>query len=304
MLRATGTQPEHASLAAAVLGGRIIELCDELAQFSEEPGRLTCTYLTPAHRAVASQLASWMQAAGLETRIDTVGNVIGRFPCADPNAKTLIVGSHYDTVRDAGKYDGRLGIVTALVVAEELSRRQFKLPFHLELIAFAEEEGVRFGTAYLGSRVIAGRFEPELLHAPRRVGRDGGGGDRVGRRPIPPTFRRSRAGPTICWATSRFISSKGRCCWRPVCRSGSSPRSPAAHATRFRSSALPGTPEPCRWPRGTTRRPRPPSYVVPGDTVPEDAGAARHRRAVQRPRRRDQRRSGPLRPVARHPLRG
>ncbi len=146
-----------------MLGGRIIELCDELAQFSEEPGRLTCTYLTPAHRAVASQLASWMQAAGLDTSIDAVGNVIGRYRSADPNAKTLIVGSHYDTVRDAGKYDGRLGIVTALVVAEELSRRQFKLPFHLELIAFAEEEGVRFGTAYLGSRVIAGRFEPELL---------------------------------------------------------------------------------------------------------------------------------------------
>jgi len=163
MLGAPDTQPQHASLAAAVLGGRIIELCDELAQFSEEPGRLTCTYLTPAHRAAASQLAAWMQAAGLDTSIDTVGNVIGRFPCADPHAKTLIVGSHYDTVRDAGKYDGRLGIVTALVVAEELSRRRFKLPFHLEVIAFAEEEGVRFGTAYLGSRVIAGRFEPEFL---------------------------------------------------------------------------------------------------------------------------------------------
>ena len=163
MLRAPETQPEHASLAAAVLGGRIVELCDELAQFSEEAGRLTCTYLTPAHRAAASQLASWMKAAGLDTSIDAVGNVIGRLPCADPNAKTLIVGSHYDTVRDAGKYDGRLGIVTALVVAEELSRRQFKLPFHLELIAFAEEEGVRFGAAYLGSRVIAGRFEPQLL---------------------------------------------------------------------------------------------------------------------------------------------
>ena len=80
MLRATETQPEHASLAAAVLGGRIIELCDELAQFSEEPGRLTCTYLTPAHRAAASQIASWMQAAGLDTSIDAVGNVIGRLP--------------------------------------------------------------------------------------------------------------------------------------------------------------------------------------------------------------------------------
>ena len=100
--------------------GRIVELCDELAQFSEEPGRLTCTYLTPAHRAVASQLAVMDAGRGLDTSIDTVGNVIGRYRSADPAAKTLIVGSHYDTVRNAGKYDGRLGIVTALVVAEEL----------------------------------------------------------------------------------------------------------------------------------------------------------------------------------------
>src|ERR1700754_2044716 len=97
---------------ASVLGGRIVALCDELAQFSEEPGRLTCTYFSPAHRAAAAQIASWMRAAGLDTRIDTVGNVIGRLSCADRNAKTLIIGSHYDTVRDAGKYDGRLGIVT------------------------------------------------------------------------------------------------------------------------------------------------------------------------------------------------
>src|SRR5215218_3621673 len=127
MLRATQTQPSHAKQAAAVLGRRIVELCDELAQISEEPGRLTCTYLTPAHRAVAAQLQSWMQAAGLDTSIDTVGNVTGRYRSADPAAKTLIVGSHYDTVRDAGRYDGRLGIVTALVVAEELSRRKYPL---------------------------------------------------------------------------------------------------------------------------------------------------------------------------------
>ena len=138
-------------------------MCDELAQISEEPDRLTCTYLTPAHRKVALRLQSWMQEAGLDAGIDTVGNVIGRYHSAVPAAKALIVGSHYDTVRDAGKYDGRLGIVTALVVAEELSRRKYQLPFHLDVIAFAEEEGVRFGTAYLGSRVIAGRFEPQIL---------------------------------------------------------------------------------------------------------------------------------------------
>lgn len=162
MLQATSTQPTNSHVAAA-FGRRIVALCDELAQFSEEPGRLTCTYFSPAHRAVAAQLQSWMQAAGLEARIDAVGNVIGRYRSADPNAKRLIVGSHYDTVRDAGRYDGRLGIVTALVVTEELIRRQHRLPFHLEVVAFAEEEGVRFGTAYLGSRVVAGKFEPQIL---------------------------------------------------------------------------------------------------------------------------------------------
>src|SRR5262245_61909193 len=163
MLRASSMRPTDSNMSDAAFGGRIVALCDELAQFSEEPGRLTCTYLSPAHRAVAAQLQSWMQAAGLDTRIDIVGNVIGRCRSADPNAKRLIVGSHYDTVCDAGQYDGRLGIVTALVVIEELARRQHRLRFHLEVIAFAEEEGVRFGTAYLGSRVVAGRFEPQIL---------------------------------------------------------------------------------------------------------------------------------------------
>jgi beta-ureidopropionase / N-carbamoyl-L-amino-acid hydrolase len=163
MLRTTPTQPTQSKVSDAAFGGRIVALCDELAQFSEEPGRLTCTYFSPAHRAAASQLQSWMQAAGLETRIDIVGNVIGRYRSASPNAKRLIVGSHYDTVRDAGRYDGRLGIMTALVVIEELTRRHHRLPFHLEVIAFAEEEGVRFGSAYLGSRVVAGKFEPHVL---------------------------------------------------------------------------------------------------------------------------------------------
>ena len=126
-----------------------------------------------------------MQAAGLDASIDAVGNVIGRYRSADPNAKTLIVGSHYDTVRDAGKYDGRLGIVTALVVAEELSRRQFNCHSIWSVIAFAEEEGVRFGTAYLGSRVIAGRFEPQLLERRDASGITVAGRDRVRPAAIP-----------------------------------------------------------------------------------------------------------------------
>jgi allantoate deiminase/N-carbamoyl-L-amino-acid hydrolase len=144
-------------------GRRILDLADRLASFSETPDGLTCTYLTPAHRAAASQLLAWTQEAGMAAGIDVVGNVVGRYPATDPQAKTLIVGSHYDTVRNAGKYDGRLGILTALVVIEQLACRGQRLPFHVELIGFAEEEGVRFGTAYMGSRVVAGTFDPQAL---------------------------------------------------------------------------------------------------------------------------------------------
>src|SRR5215208_3119549 len=91
-------------------GSRIMALADRLAEWSESSSGLTCTYLTPAHRAVAAQLREWMQAAGMNVETDAVGNVVGRYRTADPNAKTLIVGSHYDTVRNGGKYDGRLGL--------------------------------------------------------------------------------------------------------------------------------------------------------------------------------------------------
>jgi N-carbamoyl-L-amino-acid hydrolase len=146
-----------------IFGGRILDLADRLAAWSETPGQLTCTYLTPAHRAVAAQLQAWMQGAGLVASIDVVGNVVGRYPSPDSEAKTLIVGSHYDTVRNAGKYDGRLGILAGLVALEHLAERGDRLPCHVELIAFAEEEGVRFGTSYIGSSAVAGRFDPKVL---------------------------------------------------------------------------------------------------------------------------------------------
>src|SRR5262249_30310236 len=105
---------------------------------------LTCTYLSPAHRAVAAELQRLMQAAGMAASIDAVGNVVGRYAATHPGAKTLVIGSHYDTVVNAGKYDGRLGIVLPLTLVEHLQRTAHRLPFHLEVIAFAEEEGVRF----------------------------------------------------------------------------------------------------------------------------------------------------------------
>jgi hydantoinase/carbamoylase family amidase len=138
-------------------------LADALAEWSEIPDGLTCTYLSSAHRAVAARLRDWMQAVGMEARIDAVGNVVGRYACENPAAKTLIVASHYDTVRDAGKYDGRLGILAGLAVIDHLQQNGRQLPFHIELIAFSEEEGVRFSKPFIGSCAVAGRFDPAML---------------------------------------------------------------------------------------------------------------------------------------------
>ena len=144
-------------------GARILNLARKLAQWSERPDSLMCTYLSPAHKAVAAQLCDWFRAAGLEAGIDAIGNVVGRYASATAAAKALIVGSHYDTVANAGRFDGRLGILTGLVVAEHLHRIGRRLPFHLDLVGFAEEEGVRFSAPYLGSAAIAGRFDEAML---------------------------------------------------------------------------------------------------------------------------------------------
>ena len=144
-------------------GQQIMALADRLAHWSEAPDGLTCTYLSAAHRAVAAEIRGWMDQAGLATVIDVAANVVGRYAADDPNAPTLILASHYDTVRNAGKYDGRLGVLVALVVTEHLQRLGRKLPFHLDVIAFSEEEGVRFSSSFLGSSAVAGRFDPRLL---------------------------------------------------------------------------------------------------------------------------------------------
>jgi N-carbamoyl-L-amino-acid hydrolase len=151
------------AVPSGTFGARILDLADRLAAHSEMPAGLTCTYLSPAHRAVAGELRDLMQQAGLEAAIDAVGNVTGRYRSASPGAKTLIVGSHYDTVVNAGRYDGRLGILAGLVIAEHLQRAGQALPFHLDVVAFAEEEGVRFSAPYIGSSAVAGRFDNALL---------------------------------------------------------------------------------------------------------------------------------------------
>ncbi|MPZ56179.1 MAG: allantoate amidohydrolase [Rhizobiales bacterium] len=144
-------------------GPRILALADHLAEYSDSAHGLTCLYLTLAHRTVAAELRRLMQAAGMEVTIDAAANVAGRWRSDAPGAKALIVGSHYDTVRDAGKYDGRLGILAALVAVEALRDEGRRLPFHLDVIAFSEEEGVRFSAPYIGSSAMAGRFDARLL---------------------------------------------------------------------------------------------------------------------------------------------
>jgi N-carbamoyl-L-amino-acid hydrolase len=150
------------------LGRRILDLADVLAHWSESSGALSCTFFSDAHRAVARQLRDWFAGAGLASEIDPVGNVVGRIPDSRPGVRTLILGSHYDTVRNAGKYDGRLGVLCALVVLESL--RSIRLPFATELIAFSEEEGVRFATPYLGSRAVVGRLDESTMNVRDRSG--------------------------------------------------------------------------------------------------------------------------------------
>jgi beta-ureidopropionase / N-carbamoyl-L-amino-acid hydrolase len=144
-------------------GTKILDMARELAQFSETADGLTCTYLSPAHKASAARLRDWMRSAGLAAEIDAVGNVVGRYAGAANASRTLMVGSHYDTVSNAGQFDGRLGILIALAVAEHLHCTGRRLPFHLEVIGFSEEEGVRFSAPYLGSSAIAGRFNETVL---------------------------------------------------------------------------------------------------------------------------------------------
>jgi allantoate deiminase/N-carbamoyl-L-amino-acid hydrolase len=148
---------------APELGNRIMEWADVIGAWSDDDDGLTCAYMTIAHRKTAVQLAAWMREAGMEISIDAVGNVVGRYLSDKPNAKTLITGSHYDTVCNGGKYDGREGILLPIAVVRHLHQRGEKLPFHLEIVGFCEEEGVRFKSTFLGSNAIAGRFDMTLL---------------------------------------------------------------------------------------------------------------------------------------------
>ncbi|NHZ79575.1 allantoate amidohydrolase [Massilia sp. CCM 8695] len=146
-----------------VFGPTVMQWAETIGAWSEADDGLTCSYMTGVHQRTAAQLAEWMRDAGMETYIDAVGNVVGRYLSADPDAKTLMTGSHYDTVRDGGKYDGRLGILLPIAVVRHLHERGERLPYHLEVVGFAEEEGVRFRSTFLGSNAVIGQFDMALL---------------------------------------------------------------------------------------------------------------------------------------------
>lgn len=145
------------------LARSIMARCDTLGGFSEEPERLTRRFATAPMREVNARVAAWMRAAGMDVHQDAVGNIIGRYEGRSADAPTLLLGSHLDTVRDAGKYDGPLGVLTALALVERLHAHGERLPLALEVYGFADEEGLRFHTAYLGSAVVAGAFAPATL---------------------------------------------------------------------------------------------------------------------------------------------
>src|SRR5271155_1762972 len=155
---------------ALPLGDEIVGRINRLAAISETPDNLTRIFLTREHRAAADLIIGWMAEAGMSAHLDAIGNVCGRYEGERPGLPCLMLGSHYDTVRDAGRWDGPLGLITAISCVAALHRRGRRFPFAIEVTGFADEEGVRFASTLLGSRAVAGTFNERVL-----AGRDEAG---------------------------------------------------------------------------------------------------------------------------------
>jgi allantoate deiminase len=149
---------------------KIMQRIEALAKISDEPGHITRTFGSSAMRRANKLVAGWMREAGMKTRTDAIGNLIGHYDGDKQNARLLLLGSHLDTVRNAGKFDGPLGVILAIACVEHLHHQKIRLPFAVEVIGFADEEGIRYQAAYLGSQVIAGCFDGKNLQR-----RDAGG---------------------------------------------------------------------------------------------------------------------------------
>jgi allantoate deiminase len=157
-------RPDTSTTAPAALAAAVMDRADRLAECTEEPGRLTRRFASPAMARAGELVLGWMREAGMDARRDAIGNVAGRWePAGGAPAGTLLLGSHLDTVRDAGRYDGMLGVLVALACVQRLRDEGREVPFAIEVLGFADEEGVRYGTAYLGSGVVAGTFDPAAL---------------------------------------------------------------------------------------------------------------------------------------------
>ena len=150
----------HAAIGGDMTAAeRVLNRADELATHSSRPDGIERVYLSPEHRAVNDLAAGWMREAGLVPWQDAAGNQCGRRAGAGDELPAVLLGSHLDTVPGAGRYDGILGVLVAIEVASRL--RGTELPFALEVVAFGDEEGTRFGTTLLGSRALAGTWQPE-----------------------------------------------------------------------------------------------------------------------------------------------
>jgi allantoate deiminase len=156
---------ETTGLQTFSLGREIVGRINELGAISETGEHLARIFLTSEHRAAAELILGWMRSAGMRAHLDAIGNVCGRYEGDRPGLPCLMLGSHYDTVRDAGKWDGPLGLITAIACVAALNRRGQRLPFAVEVTGFADEEGVRFASTLLGSRAVAGTFDESALGA-------------------------------------------------------------------------------------------------------------------------------------------
>src|SRR5580693_8640724 len=148
---------------ASSLGDEIVGRIGALGVISETPQHLARIFLSKEHRTAADLILSWMRSAGMRAHLDAIGNVCGRYEGDRPGLPCLMLGSHYDTVRDAGRWDGPLGVITAIACVAELNRRGRRLPFAIEVTGFADEEGVRYPSTLLGSRAVAGTFVESAL---------------------------------------------------------------------------------------------------------------------------------------------
>lgn len=149
--------------AVAIAAERVMQRCEVLAQASLNPDYVERTYLSTAHAQANKITEGWINEAGMRSWQDAVGNIWGRYPCQDAHAPALIIGSHLDSVVDAGKYDGILGVLLGIELASFLNENNVDLPFHLDVVGFCDEEGVRFGATLLGSLAICGKWQPDWI---------------------------------------------------------------------------------------------------------------------------------------------